>query len=186
MKNNLDLDFQNPCELPMLSKLFRPTVTIRWSILEKETVDEIIFRTTNVRNRLILELMARCGMRIGEVLKLRLCDIQDRKLISQDPKSGKEQEVAFIPRKMADRLREYAMQNCNNPYDRIFPNSYEAARIMVMKAGNMVGIYLRPHDLRRYAATYASRAGVPIEIISNNYPPAREFVDDSAVPWKDQ
>jgi len=37
---------------------------------------------------------------------------------------------------------------------------------MVMKAGNMVGIYLRPHDLHRYAATYASRAGVPIEIIS--------------------
>jgi integrase/recombinase XerD len=35
-----------------------------------------------------------------------------------------------------------------------------------MKAGNMVGIYLRPHDLRRYAATFASRAGVPIEIIS--------------------
>jgi hypothetical protein len=30
--------------------------------------DEIIFRTTNVRNRLIPELMARGGMRIGEVL----------------------------------------------------------------------------------------------------------------------
>ena len=35
-----------------------------------------------------------------------------------------------------------------------------------MKAGNMVGIYLRPHDLLRHAATFASRAGVPIEIIS--------------------
>jgi hypothetical protein len=35
-----------------------------------------------------------------------------------------------------------------------------------MKAGNMVGIYLRPHDLCRHATTYASRAGVPIEIIS--------------------
>ena len=35
-----------------------------------------------------------------------------------------------------------------------------------MKAGNMLDIYLRPHDLRRYAATFASRAGVPIEIIS--------------------
>jgi integrase len=166
MKNNIDLDFQNPCELPMLRTLFRPTVTISWNILEKETLNEIIFRTTNVRNRLILELMARGGMRIGEVLKLRLCDIQDRKLIIKDPKSGKEQEVAFIPQKVADRLREYARQNCNNPYDRIFPISYEAARIMVMKAGNMVGINLRPHDLRRYAATFASRAGVPIEIIS--------------------
>jgi integrase/recombinase XerD len=166
LKNNLELKFQNPCDLPMLRKLFRPKVTGSWNIIEKETVDEIIFRTTKVRNRLILELMARGGMRIGEVLKLRFCDIQDRKLIIRDPKSGKEQEVVFIPQKVADRLREYARQNCKNPYDRIFPISYEAARIMVIKAGNMVGVYLRPHDLRRHAATYASRAGVPIEIIS--------------------
>ena len=70
MKNNLDLNFENPCDSPMLRKLFRPTVTVRWNIIEKETVDEIIFRATNVRNRLILELMARGGMRVGEVLKL--------------------------------------------------------------------------------------------------------------------
>ena len=37
---------------------------------------------------------------------------------------------------------------------------------MVKKAGEMVGVRLRPHDLRRHAATYASRAGVPIEIVS--------------------
>jgi hypothetical protein len=43
VKNNLDLKFHNPCELPMLRKLFRPTVTVRWNIIEKETVDETIF-----------------------------------------------------------------------------------------------------------------------------------------------
>ena len=41
-----------------------------------------------------------------------------------------------------------------------------AAREMVAKAGSVVGIHLRPHDLRRHAATYASRSGVPIEIVS--------------------
>ena len=46
LKNNLELKFQNPCDLPMLRKLFRPTVTVRWNIIEKETVDEIIFRKT--------------------------------------------------------------------------------------------------------------------------------------------
>ena len=33
-------------------------------------------------------------------------------------------------------------------------------------ATNMVGIKLRPHDLRRHAATYASIFGVPFEIVS--------------------
>lgn len=164
--NNLELNFQNPCDVPMMRKLFRQKVSMSWNIIEKETVDEVIFRTTKIRNRLMLELMARGGMRIGEVLKLTLSDIQDQKLIIREPKSGNEQEHVFIPKKVADRLREYARQKCKNINDRIFPITYEAARIMVAKAGNMVGIHLRPHDLRRHAATYASRSGVPIEIVS--------------------
>ena len=78
----------NPCDTPMIRKLYRERVVSRWEIIEKETVDEIIFRTVKVRNRLILELMARGRMRISEVLKLRLNDIQDRKLILREPKSG--------------------------------------------------------------------------------------------------
>jgi integrase len=37
LKNNLELKFQNPCDLPMLRKLFRPKVTVSWDIIEKET-----------------------------------------------------------------------------------------------------------------------------------------------------
>jgi integrase len=37
---------------------------------------------------------------------------------------------------------------------------------MVNKAGKMVDIHLKPHDLRRHAATFASRAGTPLEIVS--------------------
>ena len=79
-----------PCDSPMLRKLFRPKANVHWDIIEKETVDEIIFRTNNVRNRLMLELMARGGMRVGEVLKLTPNDILDRKLILNDTKSGNE------------------------------------------------------------------------------------------------
>jgi len=48
---------------------------------------------------------------------------------------------------------------------RIFPLSYAAARLIVKKAGNLVSIHVRHHDLR-YAATYASRSGTPLEIVS--------------------
>jgi integrase len=37
---------------------------------------------------------------------------------------------------------------------------------VVNKAGKLVGIHLRTHDLRRHAATHASRSGTPIEIVS--------------------
>ena len=166
IKNNLASDLVNPCDSPMLRKLFRATTPPYWDFIEKETIDEIIFRTTMIRNRLILELMARGGMRIGEVLKLTSKDINDRKLILRDPKSGKEHEIVFIPKRVAERLKEYTQSVCKNSYDRIFPISYEAARVIVAKAGRLVNIKLRPHDLRRHAATYASRSGVPIEVVS--------------------
>ena len=150
----------------MIRKLYRERVVSRWEIIDKDTVDEIIFRTTKIRNRLILELMARGGMRIGEVLKLTQRDIQDRKLILREPKSGREHEIVFIPQKVADRLRDYAIQTCNRPNNLIFPITYAAARLIVIKAGKMVGIHLRPHGLRRHSATYASRSGVPVEIVS--------------------
>ena len=166
IKNHIDQDFRNPCDTPMLKKLFRAKPSYNWDIIEKETVDEIIFRTSKPRNRLMLELMARGGMRIGEVLKLTPADIYERRLTLKDPKSGREQEFIFIPQRLADRLKDYVRQKDIQSHERIFPICYEVAREMVAKAGGVVGIHLRPHDLRRHAATYASRSGVPIEIVS--------------------
>jgi integrase len=135
VRNNIDPNSVNPCDTSMVRKLYRERVVSRWEIIEKETIDEIIFRTVKVRNRLILELMARGGMRIGEVLKLTMRDIQDRKLILREPKSGKEHEIVFIPQKVADRLRDYAILTCKSPEDRIFPISYEASKGVVVKSG---------------------------------------------------
>jgi integrase len=140
MRNNFDCDFKNPCDSPMLRKLFRPKAVVHWDIIEKETVDEIIFRTDNVCNRLMLELMARGGMRVGEVLKLTPADILGRKLILNDTKSGNEQELIFIPQKVADRLKEYVRVQKIAPTRMIFPICYGAARAMVGKAGRLVGI----------------------------------------------
>jgi len=114
IKNNLSPEIRNPCDSPMLRKLFRTPPARPWKILEKEAVDEVIFRITKPRNRLILELMARRGMRISEVLKLTPEDIEDRKLILRDPKSGRGREVAYIPQKVADRLKAYTRIRCQS------------------------------------------------------------------------
>ncbi|NNK94965.1 MAG: site-specific integrase [Desulfobacterales bacterium] len=69
-------DLPNPCNTAIIKKVFRRPQPIQWQIVDKEIVDEIIFRKMNIRNRLMLEHMARGGMRIGKVLKLRPCYIQ--------------------------------------------------------------------------------------------------------------
>ena len=105
-------------------------------------------------------------MRVGEVLKLTPEKVTDEKLILRTPKSGKEAEIVFIPRRIAARLQNYIRDKGIEPGNRIFPITYAAARLVVKKAGKLAGAEVRPHDLRRHAATYASRSGVPIEIVS--------------------
>jgi hypothetical protein len=68
VKNNLDQNFRNPYDTPMMKKMFTAKSSTKWDIIEKETLDEIIFQTTNVRDRLILELMARGGLSIRPAL----------------------------------------------------------------------------------------------------------------------
>jgi len=114
----------------------------------------------------MLEFMARGGMRIGEVLKLRAMDVDDCKLFLLNPKSGRSNEVVFIPKKVADRLKEYIRLKQLEPFQRIFPLGYTGARQIVKKAGRKIGAEIRHYDLRRHAATFASRSGAPIEIVS--------------------
>ena len=67
---------------------------------------------------------------------------------------------------MADRLKEYIRTERIGPDKKVFDISYSAARMAVIRAGELVGVRLRPHDLRRHAATFASRSGTPLEIVS--------------------
>ena len=164
--NTLQPEMRNPCLSPAVKSLFQNPKTTHWTIYDKDTIDEAIFRTLNIRNRILLELMARGGMRIGEALGLKPKDIDGQKLLLHTPKSGREQEIVFIPKKLSNRLHNYVRDTSIASDQLIFPITYAGARKIVVKVGEMVGIKLRPHDLRRHAATYASRSGIPIEIVS--------------------
>ena len=69
-----------------------------------------------------MELMARGGMRVGEVLNLTATDLDDQKLTIKNPKSGKWAEVVFIPKKVADRLKDYIKTKGIAGEQKIFPS----------------------------------------------------------------
>ncbi|MGD0238311.1 MAG: site-specific integrase [Syntrophorhabdales bacterium] len=160
------LDMKNPCHAPLLSKTFRMPRQVPRKILDREAVDEMVYGTNSTRDRLIIELQARCGLRIGELLRLRVADISERRLTIQELKSGKEAEIAFMPEQIANRLGEYVKGRNLRSDERLFPLCYSAARSLVRRLGGKLHTTVSPHDLRRYSATYASRNGVPLEIVS--------------------
>jgi integrase/recombinase XerD len=160
------LNMRNPCNASLLSKSFRAPKQVPHKILERETVDEMIYNTTGQRDRLILELQARCGLRIGELLKIRVSDVSDRTITLREPKSGKETERAYMPENVSRKLAEYIKEKSLEGETRIFPICYSTARSLVRGLGAKLNVHVSPHDLRRYSATYASRNGVPLEVVS--------------------
>ncbi|HEX9262581.1 MAG TPA: site-specific integrase [Candidatus Bathyarchaeia archaeon] len=150
----------------MIARQYKNPKPAAREILDKELVDQLIYSTKSHRDRLILELLARCGLRIGEVLKLRAADVSDRKLMIHEPKSGKESEIAFMPEQIAKRLAEYIVAEHIGPEKRIFPVCYTTVRALIRCLAGKFHVKISPHDLRRHSATYASRNGVPLEIVS--------------------
>ncbi len=119
---------RNPCNAPLLRKAFKTPKQVARRILDRETVEELIYNTKNLRDRLMVELLARCGLRIGESLKIKVSDVFDRKLVLRQPKSGKESEAASMPEQIAKRMHDYIKQENLSPEDRIFPICHSTAR----------------------------------------------------------
>jgi integrase/recombinase XerD len=92
--------------------------------------------------------------------------VNDRKLFLRKPKSGREQEVAFMPEAIATRLRSYIISQQFTGDHPLFPICYSTARSFIKKLGEKANVHIRPHDLRRHSGTYASRNGLPLEMVS--------------------
>jgi hypothetical protein len=54
------------------------------------------------------------------MVELTTSDVEDRKLIIRDAKSGKAAAHVFIPQKIADRLKQYIQEKGYGPDDLIF------------------------------------------------------------------
>jgi integrase len=160
------LNMRNPCNTSLISKAFKAPKYFPRKILDRDTVEEMIYNARKHRDRLILELQARGGLRIGEVLKIKVSDVSDRIITLREPKSGKEAEMSYMPENVSRKLAEYIKEKDMNAEDRIFPICYSTARSLVKRLGAKLNVRVAPHDLRRYSATYASRNGVPLEVVS--------------------
>jgi integrase/recombinase XerD len=177
VKNTMNPELQNPCDTPMMRKVFRVPRPTRWKILDKETVDEVIFRTVKVRNRLILELMARGGMRVGEVLNLTPRDIEDRNLALAHPKSGKESEVVYISDDAHDALVDYLKLRAHCRSKRVFlvekgvykgqPISVRGIQKRMEYYAKKAGVAVSCHRLRHTMATKLLNAEAEVETIQD-------------------
>jgi len=122
-----------------------------------------MFNKLNKRDNLIAQLGSRCGLRIGEILKItpddliRNGDVCCIRLV--DPKSGANQEMAWIPLDLCQELREYIDRGGIGTTNRVFPITSQAVWKIFRK------FEVKPHDLRRYAAFRLMEKGKNLKVI---------------------
>ena len=139
--------------------------------LTDENLEKLRDTCSNVRGLAILELLISTGMRVGELTRLNIADMnfQERSCIVLG-KGNSEREVYFSA-KSKMYIKKYLKTRTDNnealfvslikPYNRLGISGIEIAIRNLGKQANINKVY--PHKFRRTMATMAIDKGMPIE-----------------------
>ena len=136
-----------------------------------ENLEKLRDTCSNVRDLAILELLISTGMRVGEITRLNISDMnfQERSCIVLG-KGNSEREVYFSAKSKMYIKKYLEMRTDNNealfvslikPYNRLGISGFE---ILIRNLGKEANINkVHPHKFRRTMATMAIDKGMPIE-----------------------
>jgi len=167
-----------------LSKLQRPFSEHRLpQVLSKEEVQRVLNATGNVKHKAMLGMIYSCGLRIGELINLRITDLdKTRNLVRIVQAKGKKDRYAPYSDKLKILLRQYYDGWKPQPKVYLFEGQYgerysnRSAALVLKAALRKCNIKKRAtlHTLRHSFATHLLEAGTDIryiqELLGHNNP----------------
>lgn len=142
-------------------------------ILSQEEVERIVYAHTNIKHRAMLLITYSGGLRAGEVVRLKVSDIDGKRMMIRvtQGKGGKDR-YTILSRTCLEELRDY--YRAYKPIDWLFPAPNRQKHLSVCtlsrifkKAKKNSGITKdgTVHSLRHAFATHLLEAGCDIRII---------------------
>lgn len=142
------------------------------NILSKNKALALINAPRNIKHKAILYTLYTTGVRINELLNLKIIDIlSDRMLVRVDQGKGSKDRYTLLSPNTLVLLRQYFMEHRPEVY--LFENpgggkySAESVRKIVDKFATMVGINQKvtPHKIRHSFATHLLEQGTDLRYI---------------------
>jgi len=145
-------------------------------ILSKQEINALIEVSSNSKHKAILATLYSSGMRLDELLNLRLCDIDtDRMVIRIANGKGNRSRDTLLAVKTLKLLRDYYTCSYPKPIKYVFegggkpgqPYSASSVQKVIKRAANRAGIKknIHPHSLRHAFATHMLEQGVNLKLI---------------------
>ncbi len=141
-------------------------------VLSKEEIVRMIRATKNPKHRCMLSLLYSAGLRRGELLSLKVTDIDSQRMLImiKQGKGGKDR-VTLLAKQVLNELRVYYFQH--RPKEYLFegpegrPYSGSSVMKIVHRAARWAGIRRRvtPHMLRHSFATHLLEEGTDLRYI---------------------
>ncbi|WP_239023019.1 tyrosine-type recombinase/integrase [Pontibacter mangrovi] len=158
-----------------LSQVERPEKADRLpTVLSKQEVQRILSATANLKHRCLLQLLYAGGLRIGEVINLKITDVQsERNLLLIRGGKGKKDRTTLLSQKLLESLRAYYREY--RPKVWLFEGQYggqyttdsirNVFKGCVQKAGLQKKV--TPHSLRHSFATHLLEQGTNLRYIQS-------------------
>lgn len=140
-------------------------------VIAAEDIQQMIAKTRNLKHRIILSWMYGCGLRRGEVLMLRLTDIDLKAGSLRVIGKGNKHRMVPVGEKLGAQLRVYIKSYLPQTYliEGVHGGPYSAESIgqMVRHAAHRAGIrkHVTAHTLRHSFATHLLEQGTDLRII---------------------
>lgn len=141
-------------------------------VLSVQEMQKIIFAASNLKHKAILCLMYSTGMRVGEVIDLKIEDIDSHRMIIhvRDAKGGKDRQVTLDPT-LLQLLRTYFKQY--NPKEYLFNGQFgpmyseRSIAQFLRRYAKIAGVNrkVHPHLIRHCYATHLLEAGTDMSIL---------------------
>jgi site-specific recombinase XerD len=143
-------------------------------VLSEEEVVKILNATENLKHKAILMTIYSAGLRIGELINLKIKDIDSNRMqLRVEQAKGKKDRYTLLGEKTLDILRKYVKEF--KPKDWLFEGidggnySQKGIQTILRKSVEKVGIKKRitVHTLRHSFATHLLEAGTDIRYIQS-------------------
>ena len=143
-------------------------------VLSKEEIITIIEHTNNLKHRCIISLLYSAGLRRGELLRLKLTDVDSKRMLIrvENGKGGKDR-YTLLSKTLLQDLRKY--YQVWKPTEYLFegagggPYSGRSVGQLLTKAAKKAGINRKvtPHMLRHSFATHLLEQGTDLRYIQS-------------------